>query len=281
MKKTLMKRNINQNVVDDFGKEWKSFNQNSLSTSELNNIFENYFLIFPWDTLPDNSVGFDLGCGSGRWAKFVAPRVGKLFCIDPSNEALNVAKLKLNDFNNIIFANNSVDNLDLEDNSMDFGYSLGVLHHIPDTQAGLNSCVEKLKKDAPFLVYLYYKFDNKPLWFRIIWQFSNLIRKVISKSPFTVKYILTQFIAISIYYPLSRLSKVLSLFGFTVENIPLSWYKDKSLYTLRTDSLDRFGTKLEHRYTKSEIIDMMEKAGLYNISFNNKSPYWCSIGYKK
>ena len=276
-----MKRNINQNVVDDFGKEWKSFNQNSLSTAELKNMFENYFSIFLWDTLPDNSVGFDLGCGSGRWAKFVAPKVGKLFCIDPSTEALNVAKQKLNNFNNIIFVNNSVDNLILEDNSMDFGYSLGVLHHIPDTQAGLNSCVEKLKKNAPFLVYLYYRFDNKPLWFRIIWQFSNLIRKVISKSPFPVKYILTQLIAISIYYPLSRLSKVLSLLGFAVENIPLSWYKDKSLYTLRTDSLDRFGTKLEHRYTKSEITGMMKKAGLHNISFNNKSPYWCSIGYKK
>tara|TARA_B110000003_G_C16618896_1_gene522335 strand:+ start:251 stop:421 length:171 start_codon:yes stop_codon:yes gene_type:complete len=29
---------------------------------------------------------------------------------------------------------------------MDFGYSLGVLHHIPDTQVWLNSCVQKLKK---------------------------------------------------------------------------------------------------------------------------------------
>ena len=32
-----------------------------------------------------------MGCGSGRWAQFVAPRVKKLFCIDPS-EAINVAK---------------------------------------------------------------------------------------------------------------------------------------------------------------------------------------------
>lgn len=110
------KKNIDKDVVNDFGKEWKSFNQNSLRTAELNNMFENYFSIFPWDTLPDNSIGFDLGCGSGRWAKFVAPRVGKLFCIDTTNEALNVAKLKLNNFNNIIFANNSVDNLTLEDN---------------------------------------------------------------------------------------------------------------------------------------------------------------------
>ena len=53
-------------------------------------MFENYFSIFPWDTLPPNSVGFDLGCGSGRWARRVAPRVGTLHLIDPS-EAIGVA----------------------------------------------------------------------------------------------------------------------------------------------------------------------------------------------
>jgi 2-polyprenyl-3-methyl-5-hydroxy-6-metoxy-1,4-benzoquinol methylase len=44
---------------------------------------------------------------------------------------------------------------------MDFGYSLGVLHHIPDAQKALSDCVKKLKLGAPFLVYLYYSFDNR------------------------------------------------------------------------------------------------------------------------
>ena len=32
-----------------------------------------------------------MGCGSGRWASLVAPRVGHLNCIDPSS-AIDVAK---------------------------------------------------------------------------------------------------------------------------------------------------------------------------------------------
>ena len=139
----------------------------------------------------------------------------------------------------------------------------------------------KIKKNAPFLVYLYYAFDNKPFWFRLVWHASNSFRKLISKSPIPIKYLLARLIAITIYFPLSRLSKILSSLGLSVENIPLSWYKDKSLYILRTDSLDRFGTKFEHRFTKIEISEMMEKAGLHNISFNDKIPYWCAIGYKK
>ena len=41
--------------------------------------------------MPKKAEGFDMGCGTGRWAKFVAPKVGKLHCIDPSN-AIVVAK---------------------------------------------------------------------------------------------------------------------------------------------------------------------------------------------
>ena len=34
--------------------------------------------------------------------------------------------------------------MEIENNSMDFGYSLGVLHHITKSQEGLNACVLKL-----------------------------------------------------------------------------------------------------------------------------------------
>lgn len=41
------------------------------------------------------SVGFDMSCGSGRWAIKVAPRVGLLNCVDARQEALDVAKHNL------------------------------------------------------------------------------------------------------------------------------------------------------------------------------------------
>ena len=101
------------------------------------------------------------GCGSGRWAKLVAPRVGKLHLIDPS-EALEIARKNLRNSENCEFHKNNVESIPLNDNSQDFGYSPGVLHHIPDTENGLKPCVDKLKKNAPFLLYLYYRFDNRP-----------------------------------------------------------------------------------------------------------------------
>lgn len=84
--------NLNEKVVKGFGKQWKSFDQSALSQAELQRHFDAYFNIFPWNSLPTNAVGFDLGCGSGRLAQFVAPRVGTLHSIDPSEDAVRVAR---------------------------------------------------------------------------------------------------------------------------------------------------------------------------------------------
>lgn len=274
-------KNVDSDVVSDFGDEWEKFDQSSVSKMELENIWKKYFSLFPWNQLSPNAEGFDLGCGSGRWAYFVAPKVGKLHCIDPAQKALSVARKTLSSYSNCVFHNVIVDDIPLEDNSMDFAYSLGVLHHIPNTELGIKKCVEKLKPNAPFLLYLYYALDNKPLWFRGIWKMSDILRKGISVLPTKLKYIISQLIAVLIYYPLSKIAKILENLGFDVSSIPLSFYRDKSLYTMRTDALDRFGTRLEQRFTKKEIELMMINAGLIQIEFREDEPYWCVIGYKK
>jgi SAM-dependent methyltransferase len=164
---------------------------------------------------------------------------------------------------------------------MDFGYSLGVLHHVPDTAAGIKSCVEKLKPGAPFLLYLYYAFDNRPRWFRLVWSASDIGRRLVSKLPFILKYAVTQLIAVLIYYPLARACLVLERIGLKVEPLPLAAYRRRSFYCMRTDALDRFGTRLERRFTSAGIKNMMEDAGLERIQFSNSVPYWCAVGYKK
>ncbi len=273
-------KNIEKNVIEDFGKEWKHFNQNNDIELELEKLFKNYFRIFPFDKINHLSEGFDMGCGTGRWARFIAPKVKKLNCIDPSQNALEVAKNNLKHYGNCFFENNSVMDNSIKKSSQDFGYCLGVLHHIPDTYSGLEKCVQKLKKGAPLLLYLYYRFDNKPLWFVAIWKLSDFLRLLISKLPFRIKLMLTTIIAIFIYYPFAKLSLTMEKLGFDISNIPISAYKNNSLYTMKTDALDRFGTKLEHRFTKDEIYIMMRNSGLTEIRFSEKSPFWVAVGIK-
>lgn len=273
--------NLDERTVSGFGDEWSRFDQSELSPAELEALFQKYFHIFPWEKLPKGAEGFDLGCGSGRWAALVADKVGKLHCIDASAEALAVAQKKLADRRNCEFHHASVDAIPLADNSMDFGYSLGVLHHIPDTLEGIKACVRKVKPGSPFLVYLYYRFDNRPLWFRSLWAASNAGRQVVSRLPHPARFAVSQAIAAGVYFPLARTGKVLEQLGMDVSAWPLSFYRNLSFYTMRTDALDRFGTAHEQRFTRDEIKEMLEKAGLVNIRFSEETPHWVAVGERK
>jgi len=276
-----MMDNIDKKVVKDFGIEWDRFQQSELSLDELKKAWNPYFGIFPMDELHENSIGFDMGCGSGRWAQFIANRVGTLNCIDPSSQALEVAKKNLSEFSNINFINASVGDDVLEEETQDFGYCLGVLHHVPDTLAGIKSCAMILKQNAPFLMYLYYDFENRSFIFKWIWKLSDILRRVISQLPSKVKVIMAAIIALLVYFPLARFSLVLEKFGINVQGIPLSYYRDRHYYFMRTDALDRFGTRLEKRFSRQDITSMLTEAGFKDIKFSDNRPFWVCLARKK
>lgn len=275
-----MNDNIDRKTVQGFGEEWAAFDQTVLDGEEYATMFDAYFHIFPFDSLPNDSIGFDLGCGSGRWAANVAEKVGTLHCIDPAEQALDVARRRLRGKSNVHFHLASSDTIPLADRSADFGYSLGVLHHIPDTAKALRNCVAKLKVGAPFLVYLYYRFDTRPRWYRGLWQLSDLVRNGIYRLPFPARKAVTSAIAATVYWPLARSASLAEKLSLNVTNFPLSAYRDVSFYTMRTDALDRFGTNLEHRFTRLEIETMMREAGLSDITFSERNPFWVACGVR-
>tara|TARA_Y100001935_G_C17298476_1_gene507648 strand:- start:1159 stop:2013 length:855 start_codon:yes stop_codon:yes gene_type:complete len=272
--------NVDWDVVNDFGTEWEEFQFDSYDLDILKETWNQYFDIFPWDDISDDAEGFDMGCGSGRWAQFVIPKVGRLNCIDPSS-AIHVAESNLKQHDNAFFYKETVDECSLDNESQDFGYSLGVLHHIPDTQKALKDCACKLKKGAPFLLYLYYDFEDKPAIFKLIWKLTDILRSgLISKLPPKIKKFVCSVIAVMIYYPLAKFSRILEILGINVENLPLSDYRNKSFYIMNNDALDRFGTKLEQRFSKKDITDMLRNAGFNKVTFSKSTPYWTCISYK-
>lgn len=275
-----MKGNIDEATVESFGEEWSRFDQSKLTSEEAKRIFDEYFGVFPWSKLSRDSVGFDMGCGTGRWAKLMAPKVGYLHCIEPSS-ALEVAKMNLSHLSNVSYYRAAAHESPLPRNSQDFGYSLGVLHHVPDTARAIIECVEMLKPGAPFLIYIYYALENRSFAYKLIWRCSDLLRRLICRLPNFLKNLVTDSIAVFVYFPLARASLIAERLGFPVASIPLSYYKSHSFYTMQTDSRDRFGTPLERRFTQKEIILMLEAAGLVNVIFSDRAPFWCAVGSKK
>jgi ubiquinone/menaquinone biosynthesis C-methylase UbiE len=273
-------KNLDNDTVKSFSDQWVRYDQSGMKNNEAKKIFKNYFSVFPLKKLSKSSEGFDMGCGTGRWAKFIAPKVGKLHCVDPSS-AIHVAKKKLKQFKNIQYHQKSLDSSGLKNNTQDFGYMLGVLHYVPNAKEAIKSCVKLLKPGAPILLYVYYALDDRPLWFKYLWKLSNLLRLVISKLPKFLNFLVCDIIALFIYFPLAKISLIFDNIGFELKNFPLRFYQKSSFYVMRTDSRDRFGTPSEQRYSKKDIYKMMKESDLEKIQFKNSVPFWTVVGYKK
>jgi len=269
---------MHRETIAGFGREWKRFDQGAGIATDLASFHARYFRGFPWGRLDAEAVGFDLGCGSGRWAQFVAPRVGRVVCIDASTEALRVARRNLAALR-CAFVEGDAERLPIRPGSMDFGYCLGVLHHTLDPQAGVRACATALKPGAPFLVYLYYALENRPWWYRALWHASDLARRVVARLPYGLRFLAADCVAFLVYWPLARLAALVEDAGLRVEELPLSAYRRASVYTMRTDALDRLGTRVEKRFSAGEIRAMLHSAGFTGVELWGP-PYWCAVGYR-
>jgi ubiquinone/menaquinone biosynthesis C-methylase UbiE len=270
--------NIDESTVASFGEEWEKFAD--FSDKDINYTGDHYFDLVDNEWLKDKNV-LDVGCGTGRWMYYISQKCNHVDGVDPSKAVYSAAKM-LEKTPNARISKSDVDNIPFADESFDLVYSLGVLHHIPDTTAAMKSSVKKVKKGGYFLVYLYYGLDNRGFIFKTIFHLSNVLRLLVSKFSPTAKKIACDFLAVVLYLPFVGLSKFLSFIGLKKmsDKIPLSCYKNQSWNIIRNDSLDRFGTPLEQRFTQIEMTAMMKECGLSEIKFSTLMPYWKAIGKK-
>lgn len=273
----LPEKNIDRKVVESFGEEWSKFHH--FSQDDIDQLGDMYFDIITDEMVNKNTYGFDLGCGTGRWTKVLADRIGFMEAIDPS-DAIFTADELLKDDENVRLSRGSSDNIPFDDETFDFGMSIGVLHHIPNTQQAMRSCVEKVKKGGYFYTYLYYNFEDRGFLFKAIFGIVDGIRQVVSSLSPRLKKFVCDIIAIAIYMPLVLVARLFVLIGMdkVAKKVPLYFYHDQSFYIIRNDALDRFGTALEQRFSKQEVITMMKNAGLDEIIVSDNAPYWHAVG---
>jgi len=272
--------NRDEQVIDGFGTEWEKFS--SFSKDEIAEIGDAYFSLLKETDIDENSVALDIGCGTGRWAMYLADKVKYVEAVDPSKAVFSAVKLT-KEIDNIRISHCDIDTIPFAEESFDLVYSLGVFHHLPDTQAAISKAVNFVKPEGYFLVYLYYSLDNRGAAFKLLFHISNILRKVVCVLPERIKLFVCDILAIVLYMPFVTLAKVVKAVnpkGSLWKKIPLSAYAVCSFNIIRNDALDRFGTKLEKRFSRDEICDMLKQAGLREVKCSDDFPYWVGIGKK-
>lgn len=224
------------------------------------------------------TLALDVGCGAGRWAYEVQRRGPRVIALD-LGMSIELAARNTLGTGKVACVQGDVRQLPVRDGRIDLAYSLGVLHHVEETERALREVARVIRPGGLFLVYLYYALETRPLLHRLILRMVDWVRRVTSRLPQPLLVAFSTAVAALVYLPLARAALLLRRLGLrrASEALPLSFYADLSFRTMRNDSLDRFGTALEKRHTREEVRSLLESVGLRDVAISPNAPYWHAI----
>jgi uncharacterized protein YbaR (Trm112 family) len=265
-------------VVSSFDDEWRRFSL--VGGDELEQMFRQYFDLIDADAFRSTAVVLDAGCGAGRWAYEVARRGPRVVAVD-LGFSVEVAARNTAALGRVACVQADLLDLPLVP-EIDWAYSLGVIHHVDRPLDTLRRVVSTTKAGAKTLLYVYYALDQRGPLFRALFGAVDFARRVTSRAPRPLTRLFSDLVALGVYWPLARLSLALERAGSAkaAAAVPLSWYAHRSFRVMRNDSLDRFGTTLERRYTRAETIELLRSAGLDAPVISSEPPYWHGVGVR-
>lgn len=268
---------VSLRLVARFDREWRAFSR--VGTDEQERVFSEYFDLVPKELLQSGRFVLDAGCGGGRWAFAVQRRGARVLAID-LGRSVEMAERSTRETGRVACVQADIRDLPVRSGRFDLVYSLGVLHHIDPTESAVRALATAVRPGGALLIYLYYALEGRSHSYRALYRASDTLRRISSRLPESALIILTTAVALLVYYPLARLARLLRAAGLQrlADSLPLNFYADLSFTTMRNDSLDRFGTTLEKRFTRGETHQLLEGARLRGVVVSDRPPYWHAVG---
>lgn len=265
-------------LLRSFGEEWSKFAV--FSTEELDRIGSELFDL--WPTSNGGRVGrsIDIGCGSGRWTRYLSARHDHMEAVDPSTAIAKAAEVHA-DLASVRWTQARAEDLPFPDHSFDMALCIGVLHHLLDPEVALREAQRVVKPGGSFYFYVYYALEQRGRLYKALFRSSDVLRRVVHRMPGRMKRVVCEVIAFMVYLPLVSLTRALKATGAGIwARMPLAYYHDKTYRIMRNDALDRFGTPREERFTKAQVLAMLHRAGFRHVRFSEGPPYWHGIAQR-
>jgi ubiquinone/menaquinone biosynthesis C-methylase UbiE len=205
-------------------------------------------------------IGLDLGCGCG-WDTLIMAKNNpgvRIVGVDISDGVHNAGRITRH-LDNVTIIKGSAANIPLQNESCDFVYSFGVLHHMCDYKNGLLEIRRVLKKYSPCFLYLYEDHAENRIKYTFL-KMVALFRKITVRLPPEVLYVfalsLSPLIVLIFAYP-ARFFKRFPATRKLYEKMPFNF--GDSLFSVSGDLYDRFSTPIEHRFGQQELQDLFKR----------------------
>jgi SAM-dependent methyltransferase/uncharacterized protein YbaR (Trm112 family) len=261
-------------TMRSFGYEWRHFSD-FRPEGETN--FRWYFAAFPSESL-QGKVLLDAGCGKGRHIFFAAQHARKVIGVDLS-PAVDAAFDNAGHLENVHIVQGDLFHLPLRPQTFDMVYSLGVLHHLPEPEAGFREILRYGKRGADVLVYLYWSLNDEPRWKKNVLNAVGLVRYGTTRMPFPLLRAFSWCAAVGcevvfvIPYRMLRNTRWKAF----AETLPLKLYADFPFRLLYQDQFDRFSAPIENRYDREEVESWLTRSGVENWEIMRGSG-WRAMG---
>lgn len=259
-----------EDVISDFGSQWVKHTENTgyYASSEL--LQDIFGTLLSLDEIRGSRT-LDVGSGTGRIVNMLLDvGANHVVAVEPSI-AFDVLKENTRSHAEQIRYLNVRGN-EIPDIEVDFAFSIGVLHHIPDPIPVVSRVYDCLKPNGKFLFWVYGYEGNEIYLF-----FVQPLREITKRLPDSILAVLANLLTVFVsIYTIFCQFLPLPLYRY-LRNVysKLDW---KSRFLVIFDQLNPAFAKY---YTENEAIELMKSAGFQQVKIEQRQNYsWTVIGQK-
>lgn len=237
--------------VGNFSFEWQRHRTTQLDSCNKNNISHQTFFDKTGFKAKDlkNKLVLDVGCGMGRFMEIAVNNDAIVIGIDLSF-AVDAARLNLQKRRNCHFIQADIFHLPFKPETFDAIFSIGVLHHTPNTKKAFLKLPLLLKPGGKLAVWVYGQNTFRPYDY-----FGQYWRRITTRLPKKLLYVLAHF-AVPFYWTYK-----IPIIG-TLINILIPYSTDPNWRWRVLDTFDWYSPKYQWKHTYPEVISWFEEAKL-------------------
>jgi len=257
-------------TIKDFGDQWLRYPDNEGFYGSLELLSDILFPFIKMEQIRDSGVA-EIGSGTGRIVNMLLEAGAKyIIAVEPS-DAFEVLCHNIPQSEKVTCLKITGDQLPAYEN-LDYIFSIGVLHHIPDPAPVVEAAFKALRPGGHFLVWLYGKEGNGP--------YLTLIRPLRGLTKRLPHFMLVSMVEI-MYWPLVLYIEFCRWLPLPLRGYMLSILKKMSPAKRRLIIYDQLNPAYAKYYTQFEAKKLLSDGKFVNIRIHHRHGYsWTVIGTK-
>jgi SAM-dependent methyltransferase len=262
------KDEVRDQTIRDFGQQWTIYTDSNGYYGSVELLKDIVEPLLPLEQLRGITAA-EIGSGAGRLVNMMMQAgVARLYALEPSKAVEALKQNVSHHFDRVEILNMRGDQL--PPLNLDLVISIGVVHHIPDPDPVMRAAYAALKPGGRILLWLYGREGNE-LYLSIFGPLRTITRRLPHFLLVPIAHALSfgagVYLSLARIMPLPMRAYVINIFGrFDRHTRFLAVY-------------DQLNPTYARYYTRSEAIDLLNRAGFANIQAFHRHAYsWTVLG---